>query len=71
MYEKKNTKLKKAMVWIQSHKRQIKIKFHDFFDYPEYWGLPKSISNCLMPDEVDYIQEQTYDFGLKLRNGNH
>lgn len=34
------------------------MKDDDFsFDYPDYGGLPVSISNQLMPEHVDFLQE--------------
>lgn len=31
-------------------------KWPNGFEYPDYGGLPKSISNHLTTDEVDYLQ---------------
>ena len=36
--------------------------FIDFFDYPDYWNIPKKISSRLGGDEVDWIQSETYDW---------
>lgn len=56
-YGKITKRLSGAINWINSHffdERRIEI-----FDFPRYWGMPKTISNKLSPDEVDYIQEIT------------
>lgn len=37
-------------------------KYELDFDYPDYGGLPKSISNKLSSDVVDLIQEQLIDW---------
>jgi hypothetical protein len=35
--------------------------YNDFnFDFPDYAGLPKIISNRLRPDHVDILQESLY-----------
>lgn len=41
------------------------ILYADCFNYPHYWGLPKSIAHQLDPDEVDFIQEETYEWWPK------
>ncbi len=57
-YGKPTKRLSKAIAWLNSHfldERRTKI-----FDYPDYWGMPKSVSYKLSTEEVDYIQEITY-----------
>jgi len=38
--------------------RKKKNDLYEEFDYPDYAGLPKKISNLLNSDEVDLIQNQ-------------
>lgn len=65
-YGRITKRLKNASQWINSHRRCIKKNgFNDFFDYPEYWGMPRNISSTLSPDEVDFLQGQTYDWAMK------
>ncbi len=64
----------KALQWINDNKiaisKRIKNRSFDMFDYPEYWGMPKSISNKLISDEVDFIQSNTWDFVNKFGGEN-
>lgn len=60
---KMSIQLKNAIKWLKDNK--TKINTDDVFDYPDYWGLPKSISNKLSSDEVDYIQNKTYHWRKK------
>lgn len=66
-YGRVNKRLKDAVVWLNKNKkaimlasRQGKYPYEDCFDYPDYWNMPKKISNRLDGDEVDWIQEKTY-----------
>lgn len=62
-YGKVYKRLKKAAHWINTHRRWIKAqKPIDWFDYPDYWGMPKSISYKLSSDEVDFIQSETHEW---------
>ncbi len=61
-YGRVSTRLVKAADWINRNFEVIQRDFYDYFDYPQYWGLPRATANSLSPDEVDFIQEQTYDW---------
>ena len=69
-YGKVNKRLKYAAEWLNKASNQTKIKqeFCDYFDYPEYWEMPKDISRRLSSDEVDFIQDQTFEMGEELYN---
>lgn len=62
--------LRKAINWIHSHRRHIRKKYIEdvnykyisSFEFPYYWGMPKKISHNLNSDEVDFIQEETYEW---------
>ncbi len=56
-------KLRKAIDWLNKYRNDRK-KFDNtnYFDYPDYWNLPRSISDNLSSEEVDYIQEHTEDW---------
>jgi hypothetical protein len=62
------SRLRKAINWIHSHRRYIRTKYindPDYtseFEYPNYWDMPKKISHNLTSDEVDFIQEETYEW---------
>jgi hypothetical protein len=58
-------RLRKASKWINTHRKQIKKDCKWEFDYPDYWNIPKKIANKLSCDEVDFLQEQTYDWTEK------
>lgn len=53
-----------AISWINSNEESIRRK-EEPFDYPDYWGMPEKISHELYPDEVDWIQENTYEWWSK------
>ncbi len=57
--------LRKAAKWINSHRATIRNNYCDHFESSDYWGLPKNKSN-LDNNEVNFITEQTYDFGEEL-----
>jgi len=44
----------KAIDWLNKNKKQAT----EIFDFPDYCGMPKSISSRLSVDEVDWIQGQ-------------
>ncbi len=54
--------LSMAIEWLNRNRKQIEKTQSGFFDFPDYWGMPESISNRLMTDDVDYIQEETSDW---------
>ena len=45
-----------------------KIDGHYYFDYPNYGGLPKRISNKLSSEVVDRMQELLYDLDYLFQN---
>ena len=47
----------RAITWLNKQKDEKK---YEWFDFPEYAGLPKNIANKLNPEEVDYIQEEIF-----------
>lgn len=60
--------LKKAVQWLNSNKRKLEKKEEFYsFDYPEYWDMPKTISNRLNTDEVDWIQNEVHNWKLQGR----
>lgn len=54
----RTTDLTKAVAWLDKNKKSLKPQ--DIFDYPDYWGMPKSISNKLTGDEVDWLQAELH-----------
>lgn len=50
-----------AIKWLNKNQERV-IKYYTCFDYPDYCGLPSSIAGRLYSDEVDYIQEETFDW---------
>jgi hypothetical protein len=45
---------------IKRYKKEFPNNYWDYyFDYPDYFGLPKRISYRLSTDEVDWIQDET------------
>jgi hypothetical protein len=42
--------------------------YGDMFDYPDYAGLPKKISNTLSPEAVDAMQEVLGEHFTKRRD---
>jgi hypothetical protein len=66
-------RLRKAINWIHSHRRYIRTKYinnHEYivdFDYPYYWDMPKNLIKYLNSDEVDFIQEETYEWVNKIK----
>lgn len=63
-YGKVTKTLKKAVNWLNTNKKLVKSKQKDCyeFDYPDYWGMPKSISYRLSSSEVDWIQSEAHTF---------
>lgn len=61
-YGKATKRLKAAAKWLKSNKNKIQIHFNYEFDYPDYWDMPKKISDNLTPDEIDWLQEQTFEW---------
>lgn len=51
-YGKPSVYLKKAINWLNKHTCKYE------FDFPNYGGMPKSISDRLSSDEVDWLQSQ-------------
>jgi hypothetical protein len=49
-YGKPSRNLIKAVDWLNKH------TCTDEFDFPDYGGMPKNISDRLFSDEVDWIQ---------------
>lgn len=64
-YGKVSLTLLKAAKWINRNQNRIKENEYDYFDYPSYWGLPSSITSKLTSDEVDFIQDETYNWAEK------
>lgn len=61
--------LRAAVTWLNRNKHRIIFNsklgtcpYDDFFDYPDYWNMPKKISGRLSGDDVDWIQEETYEW---------
>lgn len=52
---------RKAITWLNRRKKSFIIQ-PGYFDFPDYWGMPKSISSRLTGDQVDFLQEQTYNW---------
>lgn len=50
-----------AVYWLLQNKEKL-IKKEDSFDYPDYWDMPDKFSYELSSDEVDWIQECTFDW---------
>lgn len=61
-YGKITKTLHKAVRWLNANKKKIGKEQFDLFYHPKYWGMPKTISSRLSGDEVDWIQEETYDW---------
>jgi len=56
IYGRVYKRLEKAVDYLNAN---LKTDFGRPFDYPDYWGMPKSISWKLTSDEVDWLQEVT------------
>ena len=65
-YGKVYPRLRNAVKWINSNQKSLAVKIKkekwDMFDYPDYWDMPKKLSYRLTADEVDFLQEESYDF---------
>ena len=53
-YGKPSSGLKAAVKFLNRNGK----RGHEYFDFPEYADIPDEISNQLMPDEVDFIQDR-------------
>ncbi len=61
--------LKKAVTWLNKNKSRLKKERSDYFDFPNYWDMPKNISCRLNEPEVDWLVCQTSNWlDLKLQN---
>ena len=64
--EPKGSKVyQQAVSWLLKNKEAIDKS--EYFDYPDYWGMPKEISYQLSSDEVDAIQAVVYDWAPKAK----
>lgn len=61
-YGKITKTLKKAVQWLNRNQHKIKKTKDDIFDWPDYWDMPKVISSRLSSDEVDFIQDKTFNW---------
>ncbi len=61
-YGKVTARLKKAVAWLRKNKKKIRQTQRDHFDFPDYWGMPRSTSWKLSSDEVDWLQAETWDW---------
>jgi hypothetical protein len=52
-YGKSTPTYKLAKQWLSHHGTNG----YEYFDYPDYAGMPKELSYELSPDEVDFIQK--------------
>jgi len=66
-YGKITKTLRNACIWLNKNRKHI-IEYHcqnmergsgefAYFDFPDYFDMPKKISSRLESDEVDFIQE--------------
>ena len=53
---------KKAIKWLNENKDKITKKYFWEFDYPDYWGMPKSIYSKLSSSEMDFLLDETESF---------
>lgn len=62
-YGRVHKRLERALNWLATNDYVATAEDaeDEIFDYPEYGGLPKRISNQLSGDEVDYIQSIQFD----------
>jgi hypothetical protein len=71
-YGKINKRLRKAVTWLNRNRRRIEQNYSrdHVFDYPLYWGMPKAIAHKLNPDEVDWLQSETYIWNYQWTGEN-
>lgn len=55
-------KLLKVAKYLWDNRQQI-VENYTVFDYPDYGGLPKELSDGLSPDTVDAIQQEIFPSG--------
>jgi hypothetical protein len=67
-YGKPTKTLRNAVTWLNLNRRRIEKRYcrEYAFDYPFYWDMPKKFSSRLTSDQVDWIQEETYDWNFQL-----
>jgi hypothetical protein len=56
--------LRKAVKWLNAKMRgrtNLGVLYFEEFDYPDHWGMPKTISSRLSSDQVDWIQSEICD----------
>jgi hypothetical protein len=62
-YGKITKTLRKATIWLNHNRKRLEKSTCQYsFDYPNYWDMPKIISSRLSGDEVDWLQEEVYDW---------
>ena len=61
-YGKTSSYLITALTMLYAKRVKGNIQYEDYFDFPDYWGLPEDLASKLSPDEVDWIQIVTYDW---------
>jgi len=57
-YGRITKRLRRSVQWLNRSMNKISKSE----EYPDYWNLPRSLSDYLTPDEVDWIQEETYEW---------
>lgn len=67
-YGKITKTLRKAVTWLNRNKKKLMKSQFDYFDYPNYWDMPKMISSRLSSDQVDWIQSETCDWSKKEKS---
>jgi hypothetical protein len=63
--------LKKAVTWLNRNKNRLTKSYlidgdSADFDYPDYFGMPKTISCRFNTDEVDWLQSEISDWKFRL-----
>lgn len=61
-YGKITKTLRNAITRLNANKKKIGKEQFDYFEYPDYWDMPKMISSRLSSDDVDWIQDETYNW---------
>lgn len=61
-YGKASRVLQAAVAWLNQNKELIHRDEVDYFDSPNYWDMPRQIADKLSPEEVDFIEQETYDW---------
>lgn len=62
-YSGVNKTLRNAVKWLNLNKIRLS-KLDYYFDYPNYWDMPKTISSRLSTDQVDWIQDCTWEWSI-------